>query len=215
MTNPDLYEVLGVGRDADTASIRGAYRARAKKAHPDQGGTDEAFNQLTIAHDVLTNDERRARYDATGQWDMGDPDDPDARAFSIIGEALMGVVQGDGDPMCVDLVAHVTQALGKQIAEFKQKLGPQERALDRTRNMKGRFKNRKKEANRINKMLDWQIRALEEPIAKLKGHIADFERAKELIADYDFEADTPPLREPTRQGFVHFGGSRSTASFGW
>ncbi len=63
----DYYEVLGVTKDADTKEITKAYRAIAKKNHPDTNPNDEKaaeiFKQATTAYDVLSNEENRKEYD--------------------------------------------------------------------------------------------------------------------------------------------------------
>lgn len=47
---PPWWEVLGIAPDADEATIRAAYRARAAEAHPDRGGSTEAFVALQAAY---------------------------------------------------------------------------------------------------------------------------------------------------------------------
>ena len=66
MSDIDLYLVLGVSRDADTSEIRSAYKQLAKEYHPDKGGDPEKFKEISQAHEVLSNDERRKIYDMTG-----------------------------------------------------------------------------------------------------------------------------------------------------
>lgn len=75
----DLYSVLGVARDASADDIRKAYRGLARKYHPDvNGGSAEAterFKEINQAYEVLSNPEKRARYDRLGttgaEGDMG------------------------------------------------------------------------------------------------------------------------------------------------
>ena len=66
----DYYEVLGVGRDADDAAIKKAYRALAKKYHPDMNpGDKEAekkFKEASEAYAVLSDAEKRRQYDQVG-----------------------------------------------------------------------------------------------------------------------------------------------------
>jgi DnaJ-class molecular chaperone len=65
MARTDYYVVLGVGRGASTSGIRAAYRGLAKQYHPDRAGPDEAarFRDVTEAYAVLSDPERRRRYD--------------------------------------------------------------------------------------------------------------------------------------------------------
>lgn len=63
----DLYDVLGVDRDASREEIKRAYRRRARELHPDAGGDEEAFKEVTRAYEVLSDPERRALYDRFGE----------------------------------------------------------------------------------------------------------------------------------------------------
>lgn len=67
----DLYEVLGVSKDATDADIKKAYRHKARQLHPDQGGDEEAFKELTAAFEVLKNPAAKSNYDR-----FGDPRGP-------------------------------------------------------------------------------------------------------------------------------------------
>lgn len=66
----DYYEVLGVSKDAEQATIKKAYRQLAKKYHPDMNPGDEAaaekFKEASEAYAVLNDPEKRARYDQYG-----------------------------------------------------------------------------------------------------------------------------------------------------
>lgn len=57
------YGVLGVRPDADVDTIKSAYRAHARRKHPDIAGDAEAFRAVQAAYDVLRSDENRAEYD--------------------------------------------------------------------------------------------------------------------------------------------------------
>ena len=67
----DLYEVLGVARDADVDAIRKAYRKLARKNHPDLNPGDKAaeerFKEISRAWEVLEDPARRRNYDEFGE----------------------------------------------------------------------------------------------------------------------------------------------------
>lgn len=83
---PDLYELLGVPRDASPDDIKRAYRRQARQHHPDAGGDEEAFKQITHAYQVLSDPQKRARYDR-----FGDDGTPQARGA---GQDPFGFGQG-------------------------------------------------------------------------------------------------------------------------
>ncbi len=66
----DYYEVLGVGRDADDAAIKKAYRVLAKKYHPDMNPGDaeaeKKFKEASEAYAVLSDPDKRRQYDQFG-----------------------------------------------------------------------------------------------------------------------------------------------------
>ena len=74
----DYYELLGVARGADADTIKRAYRKLALKWHPDRHSGDgakeaeERFKRISEAYEVLSDPEKRARYDRFGEhWEHG------------------------------------------------------------------------------------------------------------------------------------------------
>lgn len=68
-TERDYYEVLGVPRDADGKTLRDAYRRLAMKWHPDRNKSPDAearFKEIAKAYAILSDPDKRARYDARG-----------------------------------------------------------------------------------------------------------------------------------------------------
>jgi len=105
-TKRDYYEILGVEKGADTNTIKRAYRKLAMKYHPDRNKDDDAaadkFREVTEAYEVLSDKDKRARYDQYGHagvddqmqdfWSHGDFQD--SQAFRDFGDAF-GDVFGD------------------------------------------------------------------------------------------------------------------------
>ena len=77
MAGKDYYNILGVKRDATEAQIKSAYRKLARKYHPDVNPGDKTaeakFKELNEAHEVLSDVEKRKKYDQYGdQWQHAD-----------------------------------------------------------------------------------------------------------------------------------------------
>ncbi len=75
MANRDYYEILGIDRNADTETIKKVYRKLAMKYHPDRNKGDanaeERFKEIGEAYAVLSDPEKRARYDRYGTAGLG------------------------------------------------------------------------------------------------------------------------------------------------
>lgn len=75
MAKRDYYEVLGVNKNASTQEIKKAYRMLAIKFHPDKNPDDKAaedkFKEAAEAYEVLSNEEKKAKYDRFGHAGMG------------------------------------------------------------------------------------------------------------------------------------------------
>ena len=62
-----FYKLLEVSKDASTSDIKKAYRKLAVKHHPDKGGDEATFKDITRAYEVLSDEDKRKRYDRHGE----------------------------------------------------------------------------------------------------------------------------------------------------
>lgn len=111
MAKRDYYEVLGVSRNATEAEIKKAYRQKALLYHPDKNpnnkDAEDKFKEAAEAYEVLSNSEKRSRYDQFGHEGvkgMGGPgfgggmsmDDIFSQFGDIFGNAFGGAFSGFG-----------------------------------------------------------------------------------------------------------------------
>lgn len=69
MSKRDYYEVLGVSKNASADEIKKAYRKLAKEHHPDKGGDETLFKEISEAYEVLSDNDKKAKYDRFGHPD--------------------------------------------------------------------------------------------------------------------------------------------------
>ena len=73
--------------------------------HPDSGGSPNEFLDVNLAYTVLSDPERRAHYDRTGEVRESEPDNTEQGALGLIGIMLDAALSSDTDPIECDLVA--------------------------------------------------------------------------------------------------------------
>lgn len=94
MPDRDYYEILGLGRDAELSAIKKAYRRAAQQFHPDRNPGDptseEKFKEAAEAYAVLSDPDKRARYDRYGKAGLGAQAFPgfDSEIFGDFGDIL-------------------------------------------------------------------------------------------------------------------------------
>jgi len=93
-----LYEVLGVAKDASAADVKKAYRKLVREVHPDRNPGDEAaearFKEVQAAYDILSDPEKRKRYDTVGTAAAGTGYAQGAQNFDLGDFDLGGIFGG-------------------------------------------------------------------------------------------------------------------------
>jgi len=129
----DLYQILGVDRDAKPADIKAAFRRRAKDLHPDHGGDPEEFRLVKLAYDVLTDPEQRRHYDETGET----PDDHasaqrEEGAFrAMVGDFLVTLIANAAAPEYTNIVTEARRQAKQMIAATDAQIGATKALCDR------------------------------------------------------------------------------------
>ena len=187
----DLYDTLGVPHDADKAQIRKAYRQRAKKAHPDQGGSPELFGALVRAHAVLTDEKRRAQYDRTGRVDEPEPDSTLAKAMNVVvgalGQIMTKIDQRSASYDEFDMLGDAKTMVRGDIANVERQIKDAKRSAEKLTRAAAKMRSKPGKVDRIGPLLKGKAADAERTAAQLAETIDVLKIALNIIEDHTFE----------------------------
>jgi curved DNA-binding protein CbpA len=198
----DPYEVLGVDRNATEAEIKKAAKQSARKAHPDAGGSDDAFIENRKALAVLSNPEKRAKFDATGAIDEEKPDNSTSIAMQIIISVMAEITNGylasgfssSRDPRHFDLIKLVEGKIMDKIDNDQETVRQGKKHAAFLQDFVKRFKLRKKgkaSFDFISRQINDEIAVIDAKIAEVEIMIESTKLALELLASYHYDFDKP------------------------
>jgi len=183
------YEVLGVGKDADKETLKRAYRKRSRETHPDRGGSNEEFREVSTAFAVLSDPERRRRYEETGDESERIVD---SWRKVLAGEfvAVVQEVVTSGKADTSDLVEQVRRRLRTKCQEAENSLNNMKRAEDGLRSVIKRLKDPK---GLLVSVLDGQLAGLVEDRGRVTVIKEDLYAALKYVEDCRYVFEKPPV----------------------
>lgn len=186
----DPYAELGIKKEASPEEVRRAYRRKARKTHPDAGGTAEEFAKVTKAHSVLINPLRRLNYDRTGKMDEDEPNDEQTKGLQIIAEVLDGILQEVENPETIDLVAEIKRNLKAGLTNIHNQLDGFRKQAEKFESLAIRF-NRETGDNFLQRMLEQKARVFHSNIVAGEAKKAQVEWALKMLQEFTFDFDHP------------------------
>lgn len=197
-----LYEILGIDRESDGKEIKAAYRRKSQQEHPDKGGTEESFHAVSTAYAVLSDPERRQKYDETGDIEESNKGNLAEQTLVELFEQVISQEKFTGNiiTQATSSAIQGKAVLESQILASRQKKRKFEKLLNRI--------NSKSEINLFSGLLAQKIDALDTAIEQISKHLTIIDEVLELLKDYD---DTSPVIESALGGL---GGMRGLGSFG-
>ena len=179
----DLYIVLEVTREATSEEIKISYRKLSKTKHPDTAtGSTEDFAELSFAYEILSDAERRSKYDSTGSTSK----EPDFQAqfLSFISERVIARIE-DSDDLDFDLMEQVTSELKTVIKDLKSKEKEINKTIERLTQSKERF-TAKEGDNLILLVVDSKIKGYESQIEQVKSKHIIINKTLDEISNYEY-----------------------------
>lgn len=184
-----LYEKLGVTPEADLETIKKAHRRRVREVHPDKsGGCREKFQKVQHAYEVLSNPERRRRYDETGE--ASEVEDADRKALEILIQMWNQVLERfePGE----DLVALLRAAFKEGAESLNRQIDVAEKRKRRFQEMAARLRG----DGILREVLDARIAELAGQQKDCADAIAAGAAAEKLIGEVKYRSGGHSSRMP-------------------
>lgn len=190
----DPYAELGIPADASIATVRKAYRAKAKKTHPDApGGDGEAFQRLSKALTIITDPVKRRKFDRTGVID-DQVDNDRAQALQLIVAFINAAIDDyiannfdpRKDPRKVDLMEYYRMNARLQMDDFAQSEIKGQKALALAKDMRARFSGKD---DTLARMIDDRIAMYQSDLAECAKAFQSRRLSIEISRGYKFRFD--------------------------
>lgn len=116
--NSELYDLLGVDKEAKPAEIKAAYRRLVKIAHPDAGGDPDEFVKITMAYNTLLDPKLREAYDLSGQYGDENALQVQLRVIEHIGTMLEEIILSIDVPIeSIDIIVSMREHM--RVTKYK------------------------------------------------------------------------------------------------
>ncbi|SRR6266852_7228771 len=189
----DPYKVLGLKKDATEAEINAAYRAVARTAHPDGGGTVEEFDDIKQAHLILLDPEKRRKFDKDGIVDDNNPNNITSVAMQRITMFLIQTIQATMLQPALnlnqfDLIKGANTFFDQEIQKCHKQINETDNQISQFEKVLKRLKT-KRDKDVIKIMLDHHMSKLKNHILSQRKEISIYDKAKLIIKDYTFEQE--------------------------
>lgn len=226
MTPPkkDLYRTLGIRPNSSAETVKKAYRKKAMKYHPDRNPGDEAaaaeYHAVQLAFDVLSDPDRRARYDATGDESAAPTGSAESDVLNTLHPIVMAVLAelGSADPesvVKVDVVAEVAKRLDSQIKTVEQTAEEFERRRRTLAAAVGRITRGGAPDPLLDAALRNQLAQMDAAVRAIGEDLDKFVRVRNYLKECAYRTDGPavPFKKKPAPGMfeVVFGGNASSS----
>lgn len=197
----DLYNTLGVGKDATEADIKKAYRKKAKSEHPDAGGSAERFNELQTAHRILLDPGKRNKYDRTGTVN-DEPDLTQAKVLGLLAQLLDSIFQSP-DAVHLDVLGSAKGSLRGLFSALDTREKSTNKEIKKVEKLIKKFKV-KKGPNYIGQMLDTRLRDFKANLLSADQDREIYKKVEAILNDAEFTPEPRPAgqTDPVNHNFL-------------
>jgi len=186
----NLYDELGLPTNCTADEIKQMYRSLAQQHHPDKGGDEDTFKRIKLAYEVLSDPDRRAEYDATGETQ---------EVITVRSEALRELaglvtycitkINPDRD----DLILVMKNELNEHVRQIKDNIIKCNNHIINLNKIIKKINRKKEGEDFIKSILEEQIRNRERELTNFNRKLEISDYMYELIEDYYYGLDLAKL----------------------
>jgi hypothetical protein len=184
-----------VPRNADRAAIRRAYRDKARRTHPDSGGSPQEFEEVKAAYDTLIDEVRRRRYDETGEVPGAQADRHRIQLMEMLSVgidlAMHKLSRRARPPKHADMVWLTSDALRQRRQEWIGLHREIEKTAERSRELLGRFITASGD-NLMEAVVARRVETCRKELTALEERIKLVDEALEVLNGMTFQIDDEP-----------------------
>jgi len=193
MSDFDPYLILEIGRTAQPAEIKLAYRRKVQVAHPDRGGDAEAFMLVVRAFGLLSDPDARRLFDETGMVDdeavKGYRREVAVILADMFDAAVATAVATGLKLEQVDFIRQMAAAVETGLAEARVKLRSTDGEIGALQGLRTRIKRTDADRNLFAERLDAQVAQKTGEHATIKRRVAMLETALAELGNYASETE--------------------------
>lgn len=191
----DHYQTLGVARDASQDEIKRAYRRLAKRWHPDRkDGDHDKMTAIVRAYRILSDPEKRAHYDETGQ-DAG-VNQIDQQASAMLADFFSQYIEKGGEENPLPMIRGAT---GNGLKETRAQIDTLKQQLQKIEKRAGVVKRKKTDGlDLFAAVLEAKTTDLRMKIAAGEQHLRVIERCQLMLDEYECHIVDVPERHFNR-----------------
>jgi curved DNA-binding protein CbpA len=193
MTDFDPYRALGIGRTAEPAAIKAAYRLKVQTAHPDRGGNADDFIAIVRAFGLLADPELRRLFDETGIVDLDSLQAYRRDVTAVLADMFDAAVQqavASGLKLAnVDFIQLMTSAVAKGAGEAQAEARRIDGEIDALTTLAGRIRRNDEKPNLFAERLSAQVTAKGEQRSVLRRRLIVLETAGVELGNYASEVE--------------------------
>jgi curved DNA-binding protein CbpA len=181
----ELYNTLGVDKDASAEDIKKSYRKLAVENHPDkEGGNSEKMKEVTSAYNILKDPAKRERYDNTGETNS--EESFESRFRTMLNNVFGAIIDTEKDVEGTDLVDILRGELKNQERLQRDSLTSLRLEIERLEKVLSRIK---KDDGLMKPLVEAKIESVRRAIGFTENNIEFISASIKRCDNYEYEVD--------------------------